>query len=139
MQRIAGYCLTGDVKEHALFFVYGPGGNGKSVFLNVLTGILYNYAKIAAIVTFQASHSDRHPTDLAMLAGARLVTASTTEEGRAWAESRTKQLTGGDPIAARFMRQDFFEFRPQFHLFIIGNHKPALPDRDLETKLKAEW
>src|SRR6185503_17730437 len=95
-----------------------------------------------------------------MLRGARLVTASETEEGRAWAESRIKQLTGGDRIAARFMRQDFFEFTPQFKLTVVGNHKPVLrnvdeaarrrflivpferkperPDRELEHKLMAE-
>jgi putative DNA primase/helicase len=58
--------------------------------------------------TFTASHCDRHPTELAMLRGARLVTASETEEGRAWAETRIKTITGGDPVSARFMRQDFF-------------------------------
>ena len=48
-----------------------------------------------------------HPTDLAMLQGARLVSASETEEGGAWAEARIKQMTGGDAIRARLMRQDF--------------------------------
>ena len=76
--------------------------------------------------TFTASQGERHSTDLAMLRGARLVTAQETEEGRRWAESRIKALTGGDPITARFMRQDFFTFIPQFKLFIAGNHKPGL-------------
>jgi putative DNA primase/helicase len=58
------------------------------------------------------------------------VTASETEEGRAWAESRIKQMTGGDPITARFMRQDFFTFQPQFKLTIVGNHKPAIANVD---------
>jgi putative DNA primase/helicase len=107
-------------------FVYGPGGNGKSVFLNIVTSILQAYATTAAMDTFTSSNSDRHPTELAMLHGARMVTASETEEGRAWAESRIKQLTGGDKVSARFMRQDFFEFVPQFKLTIIGNHKPVL-------------
>jgi putative DNA primase/helicase len=80
--------------------------------------------------TFTASNNDKHPTDLAMLAGARLVTASETEEGRAWAESRIKQMTGGDPITARFMRQDFFTYMPQFKLTVIGNHKPTLHNVD---------
>jgi putative DNA primase/helicase len=110
--------------------------------------------------TFTASQGERHPTELAMLRGARLVTASETEEGRPWAEARIKQLTGGDRIAARFMRQDFFEFTPQFKLMIVGNHKPSLqnvddaarrrfnivpfvlkppaPDRQLETRLMME-
>ena len=77
-----------------------------------------------------ASNADRHPTDLAGLRGARLVTATETEEGRRWAESRIKQLTGGDTVAARFMRQGFFEYRPAFKLIITGNHKPSLRSVD---------
>src|SRR4029453_4215088 len=109
-----------DTREHALIFVFGSGGNGKSVFLNTVSGILGDYAVTAAMDTFTASKSDKHPTDLAMLRGARLVTASETEEGKPWAEARIKQMPGGDPISARFMRQDFFTFRPQFKLTKIG-------------------
>jgi putative DNA primase/helicase len=160
LQQWCGYALTGSTREHALVFVYGPGGNGKSVFLNIVMQILQDYATTAAMDTFTASKSDRHPTDLAMLRGARIVTASETEEGRAWAEARIKQLTGGDKISARFMRQDFFEFTPQFKLMIVGNHKPVLhnvdeaarrrfnivpfilkpakPDRELEQNLMKE-
>ncbi|MCH4091084.1 phage/plasmid primase, P4 family [Acetobacter sp.] len=156
-----GYCLTGDTREHALLFLYGPGGNGKSVFLNTVAGILGSYATNAAMEAFIASGVDRHTTDLAMLRGARLVTASETEEGRPWAEARIKALTGGDVITARFMRQDNFQFRPTFKLMITGNHKPVLhsvddalrrrfnivgfehkpatPDPQLEQKLKHEW
>ena len=73
--------------------------------------------------------ADRHPTDLAGLRGARMVTAVETEEGRRWAESKIKTLTGGDKITARFMRQDFFEYTPQFKLLIAGNHKPGCAGR----------
>ncbi len=75
---------------------------------------------------FAASKNDRHPTDLASLRGARLVTAQETEEGRDWNDVRIKALTGGDPITARFMRQDFFTFDPTFKILIAGNHKPAI-------------
>ena len=163
LQRMFGYCLTGSIREHALFFGYGTGANGKGVSINTLSGIMGDYAAIATMETFTASTSDRHPTDLAMLRGARLVTAQETEEGRRWAESRIKALTGGDPITARFMRQDFFTYAPCFKLLIAGNHRPALRgvdeairrrmnlipfavripaeerDPDLPEKLKAEW
>src|SRR3981081_3181584 len=130
LQQFSGYMLTGDTKEHSLLFIHGGGGNGKSVYQNTLAGILNNYAETAAMETFVASSMDKHPTDLAMLHGARLVSASETEEGRAWAESRNKKITGGDKISARFMRQDFFEFTPQFKLLLIGNHKPTLRNVD---------
>ena len=161
LRRWFGYCLTGVTAEHALLFVYGPGGNGKGVLLNTVAGVLGTYAANAAMDTFTAAQGERHPTDLAMLHGARMVMTTETEEGRAWAEARIKALTGGDPITARFMRQDFFTFTPAFKLAISGNHRPALrnvddaarrrfnvvpflhkpaaPDPDLPDKLRAEW
>jgi len=161
LRRWCGYCLTGSTQEHAFAFIHGPGGNGKSVFLNAVSGILGEYAAAAAMETFADSRNDRHSTELAMLKGARLVTASETEAGRGWAEAKVKAITGGDPITARFMRQDNFTYMPHFKLMIAGNHapslrnvddamrrrlnflpfvvKPANPDRELETKLRAEW
>ena len=161
LQQWAGYCLTGDTREHALVFAHGPGGNGKSVFLNTITGIMADYATPAPSDTFTVSIGERHPTDLAGLRGARLVSASETEQGRTWAETRIKTITGGDTVKARFMRGDFFSFRPAFKLTIIGNHRPKLenvdaavrrrfnivpfthqpkhPDHQLEEKLREEW
>ena len=89
-----GYNLTGDVTEHALWFGYGSGGNGKGVLLNTIAAVMGDYAGAAPMETFTAKSFDSHPTELAMLRGLRMVTASETEEGRAWAESRIKQLTG---------------------------------------------
>lgn len=161
LQQIAGYSLTGLTTEHALFFIYGGGGNGKSVFIDTLTRIAGEYAQTAAMTTFERQDNSSIPADLAMLDGARLVTASETEEGRPWAEARIKQMTGGDPITARFMRQNFFTFTPRFKLVIVGNHKPVLksvddamkrrfniipftikpqkPDKELSKKLEAEY
>ena len=109
-----------------MFFAYSIGANGESTFLNAVSGILGEYHRTAPIETFTATQTDRHPTDLAGLRGARLVSAVETEEGRLWAESKIKTLTGGDRIAARFMRQDFLEYVPQFKLLIAGNHRPSL-------------
>ena len=83
LQQWAGYCLTGDISEHAFVFVHGPGGNGKSVFINTLVGVLGDYHRTAMMETFTDSFGDRHPTDLASLRGARMVTAIETEEGKA--------------------------------------------------------
>lgn len=163
LQRVAGYALTGSTSAQALFFCYGTGGNGKGVFINAISGILNDYHRTSPIETFTASSFAQHPTDLAGLRGARLVTANETEENRRWAEARIKALTGGDKISARFMRQDFFEFTPQFKLLIAGNHKPGLRsvdeaikrrfhlipftvtipagerDPDLSDKIRSEW
>jgi putative DNA primase/helicase len=163
IQRMLGYGLTGLTIEHALFFLYGTGGNGKGVLLSTVRGILRDYHRIAPLATFTASHNKQHPTDLAGLRGARLVTANETEEGDRWDEAKIKALTGGDEISARLMRQDFFDFVPQFKLVIAGNHRPALRNVDeamrrrmnllpfgvtippeqrdpqLVEKLKAEW
>lgn len=130
LKRWCGYCLTGDVREHALVFIYGDGGNGKSVFLETISAIVGDYATEAAMDTFAVSRGDKHSTDIAMLRGARFVTAAETEEGRAWAEARIKQITGGTRITARFMRQDNFTFDPHFKVTISGNHKPILRNVD---------
>lgn len=156
-----GYTLTGLTREHALLFIYGPGGNGKSVFLNTIAGIMGDYCETASIDTFTASRFEKHSTDIASLAGARMVSTSETEEGQAWAEAKIKSMTGGDKLKARFMRQDNFEFQPKFKLVIVGNHRPVLhnvddaakrrfnivpfiyrpekPDKGLEGRLREEW
>jgi putative DNA primase/helicase len=160
LQIVCGYALTGEIREHLLMFVYGPGGNGKTTFLNTVAHVFGDYAMTAAMDTFTASEQDKHPTDMAMLRGARLVTAAETREGRHWDETRIKQFTGGDKITAHFMRQDNFTYIPELQLVIIGNYKPRLvnvgeairrrlaivpfvfkpekPDLLLEDKLKEE-
>lgn len=160
LQRLVGYALTGSAREEMLAFFYGSGGNGKSLFLTVIAEMLGDYAETAAMDTFTASMGDRHPTDMAALRGARLVTASETQAGRRWDEQRIKALTGNETVAARFMRADYFSFRPQFTLIIAGNHapklehvddammrrvhivpftrKPAVPDVHLKDKLREE-
>jgi P4 family phage/plasmid primase-like protien len=163
LQRVDGYSLTGVTIEQELYFGYGPGNNGMGVWTRTIAGILHDYHRPTSIETFTVAKFERHPTELAGLRGVRLVTAAETEEGRRWAEARIKEMTGGDEISARFMRQDFFEFFPQFKLRFTGNHMPILrtinkaitrrfnripfvvtiPDerinKHLEDELKAEW
>lgn len=163
LQRFAGYSLTGETSEHSLVFLYGTGANGKTVFLQTVAGILGDYAVSAGIETFTEQTTQAHSTEIARLRGARLVVTEETDSTGRWAEGKIKRLTGGGKISAHFMRQDDFEFTPQFKLMIAGNHKPRLRsvdeairrrfhlvpfavtipteerDKHLMDKLRAEW
>lgn len=130
IQQWAGYSLTGDTREEALLFVHGPGGSGKSTAINTLGALMADYAVAVDTETITAQKHARHSTEIARLHGARMAYGSETEAGRAWAENRIKQLTGGDVMTARFMRQDDFSFKPQLKLVIVGNNKPAFSNVD---------
>jgi putative DNA primase/helicase len=129
VQRVVGYALTGDVSEQILPFLYGPGANGKSTLVNVILEMTGDYGKQAApdlLVVKQGTH----PTELADLFGARFVPSIEVEDGRRMAESLVKQLTGGDKIKGRFMRQDFWEFHPTHKVFLVANHRPTVRGTD---------
>jgi putative DNA primase/helicase len=130
LQRVVGYCLTGDVSEQSLFFLHGAGSNGKSTFLKTILAMLGKEYAMQAAADVLIAGKDRHPTELADLAGARLVASIEVEEGKRLAEALVKQLTGGDPVKARFMRQDFFQFEPTFKLLLAANHKPTIRGTD---------
>lgn len=135
LKRVFGYCLTGRTTEQALFFCYGVGANGKGVMMNTMRRILGDYATSTPMETLTISPGggDRHPTEVADLKGARLVITTETGEGR-WNEGRIKQMTGGDPIKARYMHKDFFEFEPNFKLWISGNQEPRLRNVDIAIR-----
>jgi putative DNA primase/helicase len=130
LQRWCGYCLSDRIDEEVLLFLYGTGANGKTVFINTITGIIGSYGQTAPMDMFMYSQHEHHPTELARLVGRRLVTANETTRGRRWDEAKIKNLTGSDKIAARFMRQDFFEFDPTHKLMLAGNSKPGLMSVD---------
>ncbi len=131
VQRVCGYCLTGIVSEQMLLLCWGVGSNGKSLFFEVLRGVMgEDYAATGARELLMSDHHERHPTYLADLFGRRLVTLSETREGGKINEALIKQLTGGDGIKARRMKEDLWEFRPS-HKFMIGtNHRPEVRGGD---------
>jgi len=131
LQRCVGYSLTGDTSEHALFLLYGTGANGKSTFLEVLRFVLGDYAQSADFQSLMVSQGQSVRNDLAKLNGARFVTATESEDGKRMAENVVKQLTGGDTITTRFLYQDYFEFEPQFKLWLGTNHKPVIRGQDV--------
>jgi P4 family phage/plasmid primase-like protien len=166
LRRAAGYSLTGIVTEHALFFLYGKGANGKSVFLGTLLKMLGSYGRpmpMELLVEAKTGQHQQHPTALAGLRGIRMSVATETQEGRTWNMGLLKALTGGDVLTSRLMRRDFSDFTPVLKPWIMGNHRPRLRridyatrrrlnlipfvvqipeherDRDLEAKLVSEW
>jgi putative DNA primase/helicase len=131
LARAAGYSISGDIGIQAMFFLHGDGANGKSVFIEVLRYILGDYAKNASFDTFVVQKNDgRIRNDLAALVGARLVTASESQDGHRLDEAIIKTLTGGDPITTRFLHKEYFTFYPQFKLWMSSNYKPAIRGTD---------
>lgn len=130
LQRWAGYALSALTSEHLILFVHGPGGNGKSVFVDTMRHAWGEYARTLPMDALMEAKNDRHPAEIAMLRGARLAIATETQEGRRWDDAKVKQLTGGDRIVARHMRQDWFEFEPTFKLLVVGNHAPQIATVD---------
>ena len=130
LQRVVGYCLTGDVSEQTLWFLHGCGSNGKSTFLGVLLDILGDYGTQATSELLMAKSHEAHPAERADLFGRRCVATIETEEGKRMAEALMKQLTGCDRIKARKMHKDFFEFKPTHKILLAANHKPTVRGTD---------
>lgn len=130
MQRVIGYALTGSTGAQCMFVLYGSGANGKSVLLNVLRALLGDYARNAAPETFLLQKQERIRSDLARLAGCRAVLTVELDEGRRLSEALVKQMTGGDPITARFLNKNEFEFTPRFKVLMATNHKPVIRGTD---------
>ena len=130
VQRIYGYALTGSTREHVVAFQYGSGANGKSTANGTIHEMLGDYAAPAPRGLLFRSRSERHPTELASLHGRRFVTCSEISEGQVFDEALLKDLSGGDPISARRMRENFWSFMPTHKFFLAGNHKPIVRGDD---------
>jgi putative DNA primase/helicase len=126
-----GYGLTGDVSEQVFFLHYGTGANGKSTELTAIRDVLgEDYAFHTPTETLLAQRYGSVPNDVARLKGTRFVTAVESEAGRRLAEALVKQLTGGDTITARFMRAEWFSFKPTHKIYLAANHKPEIRGTD---------
>jgi putative DNA primase/helicase len=132
-QRALGYALTGLTTEQVLFILWGTGANGKSTLLTSAVSLLADYAVSTRPETFMIKKGDTIPNDVARLKDARLVIAVEADTGQRLDEGRVKGMTGGDPLTARFMRAEYFDFTPTFKVFL------AEQDRQLGERLRAEW
>lgn len=131
VQRLLGYCLTGDTSEQIVAVWYGAGANGKSVTEEATRLAMGDYATGADFRSFMVTKSEGPRNDLARLAGARFVTASEGGVEEKLNEALIKQATGGEPLTVRFLHQEHFEYVPQFKLNLLTNHKPEIRGTDL--------
>lgn len=126
LQELFGAALFGDSRFHVLPVFVGTGANGKSTILDVISGILGDYSATMPENFLLDTTGNAHPTDIARLRGVRLAVASETRPDGKFNESRVKMLTGGDTLSARFMGQNFFDFKPTHTLFMAVNHLPEV-------------
>jgi putative DNA primase/helicase len=130
LQRAVGYSLTGHVSEQCLFLFWGSGANGKSTFLRTIGNLLGDFSQHTATETLLVKQKGAITNDIARMKGARFITASESEKEHRLAENLIKQMTGDDIICARFLHQEFFEFEPEYKIFLGTNNKPIIKGND---------
>ena len=130
MRRMAGYCLTGDTREKAMFIFFGSGDNGKTTLTEAYAALMGDYAMRTPAETLLSKRVGSIPNDLARLKGARFVWTSETADGNRLAESTIKDITGRDTVSARFLHAEWFDFKPEFKLVLATNHRPVIRGTD---------
>lgn len=130
IQRNLGCALCGETLEESLALWHGGGANGKTTTARALLRLLSGYANRAAPNLLVESKHERHPTEIADLCAKRLVFSIEIDQGKHLAEALAKDLTGGDPTKARYMREDFFTFEQTYTIVLIVNHKPVIIGND---------
>ena len=135
LQKAIGYAMSGDTRLECMFILYGPTSrNGKGTTMETVLRILGEYGRTAKpdMLSKKAFADSSGPSeDVARLNGARMVNVSEPEKSMVIDASLTKQMTGNNTLTARYLRENSFEFQPQFKLFIDTNHLPQISDMTL--------
>jgi putative DNA primase/helicase len=130
-KRLCGYALTGSTREQILPIFWGKGANGKTTIINAIMEVLgEDYAIKASRDLFMAKKADSHPAQIARLFGKRLVVVVESHQGARLDEGLVKELTGSDPLTARRMREDWWQFWPTHKCALVTNHRPHIRGSD---------
>lgn len=132
VQKMVGYCLTGEVTEKCFFVLLGEkGDNGKSVFMNVLMWLLGDYGIDMPIDSLLQRKPGASSNDLVRLKGARFISCSEANRQYYFDEALVKRLTGNDPITARALYKEYITFRPEGKIVIATNRVPKFDSTDI--------
>lgn len=131
VQVASGLGLVGATVQK-LFFHYGFGANGKSVYMETLCRLLGEVAVTLPSESFtgEAKAGGAANPDMARLYGRRLLRVKEVPEGEDLREALVKDLTGGEKFTVRDLFQGYFDFKPVFTGHMSGNGYPRITGTD---------
>lgn len=168
LASVLGYSLLGNQREQKFWLFVGRGQNGKGTLMKTLHWMLGDYSTWPdASLYMRSKHGEPSARDgnpaFLDLQGVRF-TPMSEPNGGTFNDELLKAHTGDDPIRARALySNDYVEFRPTHTIILATNTAPrvadvglsmrrrvrvidfredytdpAVEDKDLERKLKAE-
>jgi P4 family phage/plasmid primase-like protien len=129
-------CSLIGINKNEKFFVFtGRGRNGKSTLEGCISKVLGSYYTSLDIkqLTLTAKDANSATPEMAGLEFKRFVMSQEPESGKGSESLKVatiKKLTGNDPIKCRKLRQDIYEYKPQFTLYLATNDIPNLSKKD---------
>jgi P4 family phage/plasmid primase-like protien len=140
LQKVLGYSMTNEVKEHKMFIHYGAStANGKSVLMNVLKAILGDHLSPASektIIRQRSQSSQRIGQDMVDLVGPRFLMLNETGEGGILDSETVKSITSADLRADRPHAQANVQYRVTGKIHLVTNHLPHItPDPAMRRRL----
>jgi len=131
IQKVCGYLLSGDTSLKSMFLVYGIPGTGKSIFLNVLSAVMSEYATELPPSAFLDKGQDTVALSaLGQAQYCRMCTVMEVDSKDKWGKSIVKALTGDDYVTAKVLYKDSFKYKPRFKLCIRANEMPHTDSLD---------
>jgi putative DNA primase/helicase len=134
LQKVGGYCLTGEVKEQVLFMLCGTGANGKSLFVDLLREVLGDYGEVIQpeilLAAKGSASAEQASPSTRKLAGARCAITSESKEGAKLDVAVVKRHTGDSKMTARGLYERPITFDITHKLVLLTNHPPRVDHMD---------